>query len=110
MRSSKSSTAVCSDDQAVQVFTVTHPFHPLRGQQFTLTARRQNWGEARVVYFNGAGRLCSMPTSWTSVADVDHFEIASAGRSWFRIDDLLELSALMQTLNQTGRSRRRGVK
>jgi len=48
-----------------------------------------------------------MPTSWTSVADVDHFELASGGRSWFRVDDLLELSALVQTLNQ---SRRRHVK
>jgi hypothetical protein len=59
------------------------------------------------MYFNEAGRLRSMPTSWTSVADVDHFERASGGRSWFHAGDLLELSALVQTLKQT---RRRGVK
>ncbi|MCP4234088.1 MAG: hypothetical protein GY770_10975 [Aestuariibacter sp.] len=82
---------------------MTHPFHPKRGQQFTLTTRRLNWGEDRVMYFNEAGRLRSMPTSWTSVADADTFQHASAGLSWFRVDDLLELSALLQTLKKTQR-------
>ena len=59
------------------------------------------------MYFNEAGQLRSMPTSWTSVAEVDHFALASGDRSWFRVDDLLELSGLMQTLSQ---AQRRGVK
>ncbi len=62
------------------------------------------------MYFNEAGRLCSMPTSWTSVADIDHFERASGTRSWFRIDDLLELAAQVQSLNRARQSRRRAVK
>jgi hypothetical protein len=59
------------------------------------------------MYFNEAGQLRSMPTSWTSVAEVDHFALASGGRSWFRVDDLLELSALVQIVNQ---AQYRGVK
>ncbi len=39
-----------------------------------------------------------MLTSWTNLADADYFLQASAGRSWFRVDDLLELNMLMETL------------
>jgi hypothetical protein len=45
------------------------------------------------MFFNEQGRLCSM-FSWTSLAERDLFDQASAGRSWFRPDDLLRLSAL----------------
>ncbi len=62
------------------------------------------------MYFNEDGRLRSMPTSWTSVADEDHFQSASGNRSWFRIDDLLELTALVETLKQARRRRRQCVK
>jgi hypothetical protein len=47
------------------------------------------------MFFNAHGRLRSMLASWTSLADQDPFARASAGRSWFRIDDLLRLSALL---------------
>jgi hypothetical protein len=59
------------------------------------------------MYFTEAGKLRSLPASWTSVADEDGFQGASAGRSWFRLDDLLELSALVATIQQL---RRKGVK
>ena len=39
-----------------------------------------------------------MLASWTSVADKDYFLQASDGRSWFRVDDLLNLGELLQTL------------
>ena len=72
--------------------------------------RRLNWGEDRVMYFNQDGKLRSMPTSWTSVSDVNGFLEAATGRSWFRVDDLLELAELLQTLKRGRRTRRRGVK
>ncbi len=62
------------------------------------------------MYFNETGRLCSMPTSWTSVADNDQFQRTSGGRSWFRIDDLLEFAALVQTLKQARQRGRQRVK
>lgn len=80
------------------------------GQEFVLSTRRMNWGEDRVMYFDCAGRLRSMPTSWTGVAEADLFLEAAAGRSWFRVDDLLELTELLQTLKRPQRPRRRGVK
>ena len=58
--------------------------------------RKNNWGEDRVLYYNAQGRLCSVLASWTSLALQDAFSLASAGRSWFRVDDLLNLVALLQ--------------
>ena len=57
------------------------------------------------MYFTEAGKLRSLPASWTSVADEDDFRRTSAGRSWFRLDDLLELSALVITVKQLRRKR-----
>jgi hypothetical protein len=94
------------DREAAITFTITHPFHPKLGCQFMLATRKQNWGEDRVMFFDGQGRLRSMLTSWTSLAGEDAFAQASAGRSWFRVDDLLALAALLERL----RPRRRRVK
>ncbi|WP_208461047.1 DUF5372 family protein, partial [Paraburkholderia mimosarum] len=33
-----------------QLVRVTHPFHPLRGQEFVLLERRCAWGEERVYF------------------------------------------------------------
>jgi hypothetical protein len=51
-----------------------------------------------VLYFDSKGKLCSIPASWTSLAAQDLFARASAGRSWFRVDDLLRLSAQIAEL------------
>jgi len=81
-------------------FEVTHPFHPKRGMRFFLLTRRQNWGEDRVMYYDTNGRLCSILSSWTNVPDQDLFDQTSAGRSWFRVDDLLNLSILIDELER----------
>jgi hypothetical protein len=47
------------------------------------------------MYFDPQGRLRSVLASWTSLADEDPFTQASAGRSWFRPDDLVRLSVLL---------------
>jgi Family of unknown function (DUF5372) len=41
-----------------------------------------------------------MLASWTSLAERDLFDQASAGRSWFRPDDLLRLSALVDEVTR----------
>jgi hypothetical protein len=46
------------------------------------------------MYYDTQGQLRSMLTSWTSLHELDSFMAASGGRSWFRVDDLLQLSAL----------------
>jgi Family of unknown function (DUF5372) len=96
-------TAVCSKPNAAVTFEITHPFHPRRGAKFVVTTRKNNWGEDRVMYFDSKGKLRSILASWTSLAEQDLFAQASAGRSWFRVDDLLRLCARITELK--GRKR-----
>ncbi|MCP4387373.1 MAG: transposase [Gammaproteobacteria bacterium] len=68
-----------------------------------MVTRRLNWGEDRVMYFNQEGKLRSMLTSWTSVAESDLFAQVAAERSWFRFDDLLALGEHLDALGQKSR-------
>lgn len=51
-----------------------------------------------MLFEDEGGRLCSLPTAWTSVASPDPFVTVSAGRSFFRIQDLLALVELIRRL------------
>jgi hypothetical protein len=61
---------------------------------------RHNWGENRVYFHDEQGRLVSLPAAWTSVFSPDPFVVLSAGRSAFRVQDLLELARLLNSLPQ----------
>ncbi len=60
-----------------------------------MVVRRANWGEDRVFYYGPEGTLKSLPAGLTDVAPLDVFARISAGRSAFRVDDLLELRQLL---------------
>ena len=66
-----------------------------------LVTWRHNWGDERVYYQDEAGGLHSVPAAWTSLAPVDPFVRLSAGRSAFRVTDLLELARLLAALTQS---------
>jgi len=53
------------------------------------------------VFFRKSGeqRIYSLPARWTNVEEPDPFVVISAGRSLFRIEDLLALSALIKELS-----------
>jgi hypothetical protein len=57
--------------------------------------RQRNWGQDRVFYYDPDGRLKSFPANITDLFSVDAFTRISAGRSAFRVDDLLELRELL---------------
>jgi hypothetical protein len=63
---------------------------------------RQGWGEERVDYLDEQGRLRMIPASWTSLAAPDPFVVVSSGRSWFRVEDLLALSRLIEAIDTEG--------
>jgi len=77
---------------------VTHLFHPLFGQVLDVVAHRHNWGEDRVYFRDGQGLLTSLPARWTSVVPDDAFVAAAAGRARFRVQDLVDLVALVLRL------------
>lgn len=57
--------------------------------------RRTNWGEDRVFCYDPQGALKSFPANVTDVVEGDAFARVSAGKSAFRVDDLLELRDLL---------------
>jgi hypothetical protein len=77
---------------------ITHPFHPLAGQEFGFAFRRSNWGEDRVFVFAADGGVRGFPAGWTDVAAADPFVAVAAGRSPFRVEDLLALAGLLERL------------
>ncbi len=81
-------------------FRVTHPFHPLFGRQFDLSYASHCWGDDRVFYVDETGRVRSLPACWTSVVAEDPFVVISAGRTHFRVADLVELVELMGGLRR----------
>jgi hypothetical protein len=59
------------------------------------------WGEYRVFFRRpGERRVCSLPATWTDVVEPDPFVALAAGRSLFRVDDLLTLSDLIGELSE----------
>ena len=84
-------------------------FTPLYGRELRLIDQYLAWGEDRVCFRDDGGELRYLPTAWTSLAPADSFVRTSAGRSHFRIEDLLRLATLIaeQTPAQRPRPRRR---
>ena len=58
-------------------------------------------------YHDEEGKLCSLLAGWTSVSPVDPFVVLAAGRSPFRLADLLELCRLVEAMGaqEAGRTR-----
>ena len=81
-------------------FRVTHPFHPLLGCEFDLINISHCWGDDRVFYVDETDQVRCLPARWTNVVADDPFVVVSAGRSDFRITDLLELVALVGRANR----------
>ncbi len=85
---------------------VTHPFHPLAGRELDLVVRKNNWAEDRVFVFVDDGALTSIPAGFTDVDPPDPFDVVSAGRSVFRVADLLALASLLEGMRPADRRRR----
>ena len=96
-------------DGASRVVRVTHPFHPWAGENFEFVVRRRTWHQDRAFFFLADGTLTSVPTAWTDVAEPDPFVVIAAGRSAFRVEDLLVVADLVETLRPP-HGRRRSVR
>ena len=82
---------------------MTHPFHPLHGREFELidiTTSRVGF----VQYRGDDGTLRTIRQAYTSAAVVDPFVRIAAGRSAFRVSDLLALAILLDSLDRDDRT------
>jgi hypothetical protein len=70
-----------------------------------VVTRKLTWGEDRVSYYDSSGNLRSVLTNVTDVVSQDAFSCISAGRSAFRVDDLLELRSLLDRHKRSSKGR-----
>lgn len=78
---------------------MTHPFHPLTGREFDLVGYAHTWGEHRVFFREpDEERVRSMPAGWTDVEGPDPFLVLAAGRTAFRVEDLVALARLLREI------------
>jgi hypothetical protein len=59
---------------------------------------REAWGDRRVLMLDQEGQLHSLPVGWTDAAEPDVFVTISAGRSAFKVADLVELATMLEGL------------
>jgi hypothetical protein len=81
-------------------FCITHPFHPFCGEPFDLIRYRRSWGHESVDGRGADGRRITVPLSWTDAGAADPFIALAAGRSLFRVEDLLRLARRLEELGQ----------
>ena len=78
---------------------VTHPFHPLAGQQLPCVGERYNRYGRTLLLKGSDGAVFAVRPQWTDVVAPDP-EIGLGGmRALFRVTDLLELACLVDRLS-----------
>jgi uncharacterized protein DUF5372 len=77
---------------------ITHPFHPLSGQQLACVGERYNRSGRRLLLRVDEATVCSVPLQWTDLVAPDPEIVLSAQRALFRVADLLELVRLVAQL------------
>jgi len=92
-RSQSTAPVSTSEHETVRV---THPFHPWFTHEFVFVRHANAWSQDRVFFFGHDGSMQSLPTSWTDFGEPDVFVARSAGRSAFRVQDLLDLLEIME--------------
>lgn len=77
---------------------MTHPFHPLSGQQFVCVGQRHSRYGSWLLLEVGDDELHAVPPPWTDFAAPDPERVLGAGRSCFRVSDLVQLADLVDRL------------
>jgi len=79
---------------------INHPFHPQSGCRIqVIKIQHFKTGEA-LVFYRTDKKLVTMPLAWTDLASPDPFITLSAGRSPFRLTDLVQLAKLVKEMGQ----------
>jgi len=84
---------------------VTHPFHPLSGQQLVCVGERYNRYGTRLLLRVDDESVCSVPPQWTDAVAPDPEVVLGERRAVARVVDLLELTQLVARLSGRGDSR-----
>lgn len=77
---------------------MTHPFHPLNGQQFVCVGQRHSRYGSWLLLEVGDDELRAVPPQWTDFTASDPERMLGAGRACFRVGDLVQLADLIARL------------
>ena len=78
-------------------FRITHRFHPLYPGEYDVLEFRRDWGHELVAFYDEKGKAITIPIRWTDIdSEYDPFVALSRGRSYFRVEDLLRLTELVE--------------
>jgi hypothetical protein len=77
---------------------ITHPFHPLSGQQLACVGERYNRYGRRLLLQVDEATVCSVPPQWTDLVAPDPELLIGEQRALFRVAELLELARLVEQL------------
>jgi hypothetical protein len=99
MFAQQSHSTASHQDLDNKTFRIIHPFHPYRNIAFEIDSVRRIATGCRVFFYNTKGRRSSVPLHWTDIGPKDPFIVVSAGRSLFRIEDLLGLVRLIEEID-----------
>ncbi len=78
---------------------VTHPFHPLGGQQLPCVGERYNRYGMTLLLKADDGAIYAVRPQWTDVVAPDPEIVLGGRRALFRVTDLLELACLVDRLS-----------
>jgi len=92
------SSTACGEDDQKQTFKITHPSHPLRDVELNLEHYTCCWSEDRAFFYDKKGHLNSVPVGWTNLCPADIFIKISAGRSYFKVENLLQIVEIIRSL------------
>ena len=77
---------------------ITHPFHPLSGQQLPCVGKRYNrYGMTLLLQIDDES-VCGVPPQWTDVVAPDPEIVLGERTALFRVADLLDLAGLVDRL------------
>lgn len=79
---------------------VTHPFHPLSGQQLACVGERYTRYGRRLLLHVDETTVCAVPPQWTDLVVPDPEIVLGGQRALFRVADLLELAQLVAQLSK----------
>jgi hypothetical protein len=77
---------------------ITHPFHPLSGQQLVCVGERYGRSGRRLLLRVDGEIICSVPPQWTDLVGPDPEIVMGKQRALFRVADLIELARLVDRL------------
>ena len=86
----------------MRLVRVTHPFHPLSGQELLCVGERYNRYGRRLLLRLDEVEVCSVPPQWTDLFTADPEIVLGRGRAPFRVADLLELARLVEQIGGGG--------